>query len=109
MVDRVNGGVQSGNWFSAEDVTYLNIASTDIASADEGVVNSTLEEIVEIVEQKANIIAMQVEDGVALHCILGYAGGLTAGEITQMDTDITALSGVTAVALFVGELRVNSS
>ena len=114
MVTRVNGGVESGTWFS-KDVAFVKVASANILAAEEGVENSNLEQVVEVLQQYGNIVAMQVEDGVALHVIMDYAQALgsdgttlggQAASTTLADID-TALDAIlTTSTTTVTELRV---
>lgn len=114
MVTKVNGGVSSGVFFS-KDVAFVNVASANILAAEEGVEGSNLEQVCEVLQQYGNIIAMQVENGVALHLIMDYAQALGTSNTTvggQAGTDViaaleTALDAIlTTSTTTVGELRV---
>lgn len=101
MTTRVNGGVQSGAWFSTGDVRFYSLANAGFLAAQEGVADSVLEQVVELLQTLGTIVILQVEDGVALHVCLDYA----AGDISALQADLNALMG-SAVTITEGEFRV---
>lgn len=104
MTDRVHGGVESGQWFSAEDIRYISFAHAGFVDADEGVANSTLEEAYELLAAFGNPVIMQVEDGTALHVAMSYAAGDAAGD-AALQSAMNTLLGST-VTITEGEFRV---
>lgn len=101
MTTRVNGGIESGQWFSTSDVRYYSLANAGFLAAEEGVPNSTLEQAVELVQTLGTIVILQVEDGVAMHICLDYA----SGDIADLQADLDTLLG-SAVTITEGEFRV---
>lgn len=101
MTTRVNGGIESGQWFSTGDVRYFSLANAGFLAAEEGVPNSTLEQAVELVQTLGSIVILQVENATALHICLDYA----SGDIADLQSELNALLG-SSVIITEGEFRV---
>ena len=121
MVVRVNGAPRQGVWFSA-DVRFveltvsggafeadLTVTSTDPRQAD--VVNSGLEQVLEVFSTRGNVIALSVASATVLHVMVDYGqaidplagsavGNQTAQNIeVELEAAINAISGFSAAAI----------
>jgi len=95
MVTRTNGAPRQGFWFSADVrvltivstngdfLTDLTVTSTDPRQAD--VVNSGLEQVIEAVQTRCTVIAMNVTNATTVQFIVDYANAFTAGN-TETDS-----------------------
>lgn len=104
MTDRVNGGVESGQWFSADVIRYLSFAHAGFLTAEEGVADSNLENAYELIAAFGNPIIIQVENAVALHVAMSYAAGDAAND-AALQSALNTLMGST-VTITEGEFRV---
>ena len=126
MVTRVNGAPRQGVWFSS-DVAFisvtvtgtttflsdLTITSTDPREAD--VVNSDLEQVIEVLSTRGTVIGMTVQTDLIAHFIVDYGqafdpdnvdlGGQTAQDINaEIDAALVAI-GATVTTVIVAVER----
>ena len=128
MVTRTRGGVRQGMWFSADvgfvELTVsggafeadLTVTSTDPRQAD--VVNSGLEQVLEVFSTRGNVIALSVASATVLHVMVDYGqafdplAGSALGNQTAQDIEaelenaiiaITAPANVSTAAIVVEE------
>ena len=95
MVVRTNGAPAQGFWFSADVRTLtivstngdfledLTVRTTDPREAD--VVNSGLEQLIEAVQTRCTVIALNVTNATTVQLIVDYANAFTAGN-TETDS-----------------------
>ena len=128
MVVRTNGAPRQGVWFSADvrfvEVTLdtatflddLTVTSTDPRQAD--VVNSVLEQVIEVLQSRGNVIGMSIETASIAQFIVDYGqaidplAGSALGNQTAQDIEaelenaiiaITAPANVSTAAIVVEE------
>ena len=122
MVTRINGAPRQGVWFSADvrfvsvtvtgTTTFLSdltVTTTDPRQAD--VVNSDLEQVIEILNTRGTVIGMSVDTDLIANFMVDYAqafdpdnvalGGQTAQDINaELDAAIVAIGAtVTSVVI----------
>jgi len=125
MVVRTNGAPRQGVWFSADVrfvqvtttgatfLTDLTVTTTDPRQAD--IVNSDLEQVLEILATRGNVIALSVASDTVIQTMVDYGqaidplAGSALGNQTQIDVEaelegaIDAIAGLSATAIVVEE------
>lgn len=114
MVTRVNGAPRQGVWFSAnvrivtittdlsQWLTDLTVVSTDPRQAD--VVNSGLEQVLEILAVRGTVIGFSATNQDALHVMVDYGqafdpDNVALGNQTAQDIDAEIVAAVNLIAL----------
>lgn len=114
MIDRINGKIVEGVWFS-QDVVFATLTVTgltalvDLAATGAAAVGSDLEQIVELLEQRGTVIGLHANGETTVQLILDYgqafgSSGSTVGNqsgtdvLTEVETQIDAISGLSSAA-----------
>jgi hypothetical protein len=128
MVTRTNGAPRQGVWFSSDVVfvsvtvtgtttflTDLTVAATGTTDRQADVVNSDLEQVIEILNTRGTVIGMTVESDLIAHFMVDYGqafdpdnvalGNQTAQDINaEIDAAIVAI-GATVTSVVVATER----
>jgi len=82
MVTKINGLPTRGFWFS-KDVKTVTVVSTggDFIDDADGVngVDSALEQVLEVLQTRATVIALSITNATTIQVIVDYANAFTAG------------------------------
>lgn len=115
MVDRINGAPQTGFWFS-QDVRVVRVTATAggdfINDVTNEVVNSELEQVLEVLATRGTIIAVNPTAAGIVDVMLDYANAFTVGnteattgsveEAIAADVDAIGNLATIAIAVFNG-------
>jgi hypothetical protein len=122
MVTRINGAPAQGVWFSADVaflqvtvvgstfLTDLTVTTTDPRQAD--LVNSDLEQVLEILAQRGTILGLNVDSDTVIQTMVDYGqafvdegttlGGQAAQDITTvLEAEIDAIAGLSSAAIVI--------
>lgn len=113
-VSRVHGYIQQGVWFS-KDIRFVEVSATgatfltdlvtdnSVSAQMTEAVNSGLEQVVELMEQRGTVLGISVVDATHVWLMVGYASGAfdDATVITALEAQVNAISGYSAAAVTV--------